>query len=161
MIGDLKDFRSNKFNEALRNQLFQLNRIVHEEKKAEPFLAYIVPVAFTCSKAIHITGFAAGFPFTKNDYKIQITISDDNGVLTEYNPKYSIKEIFPSTIVRFENPLFIPSHSSAEVKANLPDIETFRKYSLEKKVELDGIEFNFNVKDGDAPGVLLTRLFFY
>lgn len=155
MIGNLKAFKSNKFNQNLRNGRLELNRIVQEEERKKLWIR-IVPVTFLCNKAIRLRGFATGFNVVHNLYELRICITNNNGNCTEYKPNYTIKD---ESVVNFEKPIHIQANDRVTVNINIPSFEVSKKYALAREVELDDIKFSFDV-ESDAPGILITRLFF-
>lgn len=173
IIGNLKDFQASKFNQTLRNEELQeleVNRVVRGEVTGG--LAKIIPVGFKCSKAIRLNGLTAGFELPSNQYCLQLTITSENGFVTEHKPNYTIKHLTvdepPPTLVTsvtFEEPIDIQLNNRVVVSfLDIPPIKYFTEYTLSKKVELENYKFCFNVFDvnetENVPGMLLTRLSF-
>lgn len=160
MIGNLKNFQPSNFNPTPRNEEMQLNRIVHE-KKIENLGSSIAPVSFFCNKRFLLKGFAAGFRLPSNEYKLRITITDENKCRTEQELKYDTITQQKETIFTFEKPIIIKPNSHVYFAIDLSNIGIFTRFTLEKKVEVDNYKIEIlHHEMPNVPGILLTQLFF-
>ncbi|KAG4078569.1 hypothetical protein HA402_002683 [Bradysia odoriphaga] len=163
MVGNVTDFVPKHFNPNLRDEIdiaidMELNRLVLKEE-ADYKMIRIVPVTFSCDKAIYFKGFATGFQLANDQYEL-LVITERDGKKSSSSQKYAIRPLQNETIVTFETPIDIRANENVRVSLVLPTLESSTKYTLTQAAECDNVKFSFNADEGHAPGILITRLYF-
>lgn len=169
IIGSLRGFKSNKFNQTPRGSClsllgceFECKRILHFRNPNDVLNLFEEEIDFQFSKKVKVVGFALSTPFPINDtneFRIKIKIPPfGSGFLLKYTVLHSNLE--DEKIVCFKKPIVICVSERMYVEMTrfdrAPEPQMIKQiYELTNEVKMNDVTVTFN---GNFP--MITRVFF-
>ncbi|KAG4078667.1 hypothetical protein HA402_015257 [Bradysia odoriphaga] len=157
LIGQLKDFKSEKFNQIPRNRsvkqllsqaCLECNRVL-AKRPANYFEEYVMGAAlsFTCNRSIIWEGFTVGTCDYANFCVLLLSVNNIHRPAITSSKQEKEKN---ETIITFDEPVQINRDDSVKVVFDIDELTMSTSYTLSERVSSGNVTFAFHYNHDDS-----------
>lgn len=152
LIGQLKGFKSEKFNQTPRNLSKKQSKLaaclecsrVLSYKADNRFAEYAMGsiLSFTCNRSIRLEGFVVGCSDYDSLYLLLVTMNGSS-IHIQIKTSSNVNKERNETTITFDEPIDVDANVLIQILFDIKNLKMSTKYELASKVSADNLKFVF------------------